>query len=173
MPNGRRARDYRAEEAARNRKARELGFTSRAQMRRALRQGWTPRRKSEKPRSPIVAPHIGEVERPAPTGVTGFRRIKAEAAQWSRRHSRQETSRFDPEWPRERVIAYHNAYVNPETRANRLDNDLASLRLFLVDDMGFYTDDVFDDRYQVSWSRQMFERYGGLRGIVQHNTASE
>lgn len=141
-----RARDYRLEEQRRNARARELGFTSRAQMRRALRTGeWTPQRKSDRPRSPIV----GSAS-PLPASVSNIARLRRESRDWSRKHSRIETSQYNTHWPDETVRAYHAAFVDESTRAWKIENGLESLREFLVDERGYYTDDEFDERYGVS-----------------------
>lgn len=164
MVKPRRSRDYKAEEARRNQTARALGFTSRAQMRRAQRHGYKPTRKGESPRAPIrVTPEakvtpaklrrysakpIQYISGPG-GGVDDVRRLRREAQRWSNTHSRVETSHYDPSWPAKRVRLYHAAFVNPLTRAWKIENGLDSLRDFLVDDMGFYDDVEFDERYGV------------------------
>src|SRR3954451_11006436 len=96
-------RDYRAEEARRNAKAKALGFSSRAQMRRAQRHGYKPTRKGESPRSPIVVKPAAKVtpaklrlfsaRPPKPTTVQGagrltpIARIRRENQAWSNAHS--------------------------------------------------------------------------------------
>ena len=139
-----RARDYRAEEARRNARARALGFSSRAQMRTALAQGWQPQRASNRK---IVAPPEGEITRPVARGLKGMRRIRTESKFWSDRHSRKPTSKYRPDMSDSQAAAYHAAYVDPETNVRRVENDLVSLRFYLVDVMEYYTDTEFDDRY--------------------------
>lgn len=137
----RRQRDYRAEEARRNERARALGFTSRAHMRRALRQGWSPVRATGSARSMIVG---ANEPAPPPLSVEPLRR---ESQEWSDRHSRVPTSRYHPEWDSGTVRTYHRAFINNETKASRIENGFAALRAFLVGDRGYYTDQEFDERY--------------------------
>lgn len=152
----------RAEEARRQQRARELGFTSRAQMRTALKQGWEPiRANPDNPRSKIIGrPSGGGL--PIPKGLKGLAKIRRECAYWSRLHSRKPTSRFDPygDWTPTEIRRYHAAYIADDTRANKIENELDSLRDFLVDTMGYYTDDDFDDRYGVTWTRAMMKQHG-------------
>lgn len=171
MAKAKRSRDYRAEEARRNQRAKALGFTTRAQLRRAQKYGYKPPRKTANPRSPIV-PLLGQPIRPRdlaqftakatrkppakPVGGgalpgTGGRlqRLRRESQAWSNRHSRLDTSRFDPSFPAERVRRYHAAFVDPDTRAWKIENGLDSLRDYLVDEMGFYDDIEFDERYGI------------------------
>ena len=145
MARAKRTRDYRLEEQRRNAKARELGFTSRAQMRRALRQGtWTPVRASSSPRSRIVGSATPPPTRPE---INTLAKLRRESREWSNKHSRVPTSRYNPDMTAAQVRAYHAAYVDDDTRAYRIENGLDSLRAYLVDEMGYYTDDEFDDRY--------------------------
>ena len=127
-------------------------------MRTALRQGWEPQRKGG-PRSQIVAPPAGQTMLPVPRGLRGIARVRRESREWSNAHSRKITSRYTPKFTDEEARRYHAAYVDDESRANKLENGLDSLREFLVDQMGYYTDDDFDDRYGLTLTRQMVERY--------------
>lgn len=140
----RRRRNYQAEEARRNAEARRMGFTSRAQMRTALKQGWTPERGKG---GRIVSPPKGERFRPVAQGIKGIRRIREENARWSRVHSHKPTSKYRPSMTDEQARAYHAAYVDLETRAHKIENDLVSLRYYLVDTMHYYSDESFDERY--------------------------
>lgn len=145
-PSRARSRDYKAEEARRNAKARELGFTSRAHMRRALKQGWKPVRKSAKPRSPIDYVSTKTTAKPAPPSGA-LSRLRRESADWSRKHSRMETSQYDPSFTPTQVRRYHAAYVNPSTKASRIENGFDALRDWLISTMSYYTDEEFLERY--------------------------
>lgn len=162
-----RSRDYRAEEARRNAKAKQLGFSSRAQMRRAQRHGYKPPRKGESGRGPIkptktakVTPAIlrrfsakppppVRIARAAVAVAVPIGRIRRESQAWSNAHSRVPTSLYDPDMAAARARRYHAAFVNPDTRAWKIENGLDALRDYLVDDMGFYDDVEFDERYGV------------------------
>ena len=154
MARAKRTRDYRAEEARRNQLAKSRGFTSRAQQRRALRTGaWVPVRKSDKPRAPIV---YTASPTPPPTltrkpGSSNLARLRRESQEWSSKHSRVDASKYDPRFPPERVRKYHAAFVDDATRAYRIENGLYSLRDYLVDELGYYTDAEFDDRYRITF----------------------
>lgn len=162
-----RSRDYKAEEARRNAKAKALGFSSRAQQRRAQRHGLKLPRKGSSPRgpikyagAPIVTPAVlrrysakplpvtigGGVKLPTTTPIGKIRR---DNQKWSDAHSRVPTSRYDPEFPADTARRYHAAFVDPDTRAWKIENGLDSLRDYLVDDRGFYDDVEFDERYGV------------------------
>lgn len=164
-----RATVYRREEEARNRRAREQhGFTTRAQLRRALRQGYEPVRKTPgNPRSPIVGPPPKGGGGPPPAkGLKGLARLRSESRSWSVTHSRKITSRYYPSFTADETRRYHAAFVDPRTNARRIENELASLRVFLVDTMGFYTDETFDDRYG---TQTLPAGVTMQRGIVQHD----
>lgn len=162
-------RDYRAEEARRNAKAKQLGFTSRAQQRRAQRHGLKLPRTGSSPRSPIkVTPGAPKLVTPAvlrrysarpptpPRVVQAIRqvtvpiaKIRRQSQAWSNAHSRVPTSKYDPDFTAATARRYHAAYVDPDTKAYKIENGLDSLREYLVDDMGFYDDVEFDARYGV------------------------
>jgi hypothetical protein len=48
-----------------------------------------------------------------------------------------------------RARLYHAAFVDPDTKAYKIENGLDSLRDYLVDEMGFYDDVEFDERYGI------------------------
>lgn len=158
MAKPKRSRDYRAEEARRNAKAKQLGFSSRAQMRRAQRHGYqapkvkgrivptpTARVTPAKLRQFSAKPVRATVKAVAPD----LRRLRRESQQWSNAHSRVDTSRYDPKFPASKVRRYHAAFVDPDTRAWKIENGLDALHDYLVDEMGFYDDVEFDERYGV------------------------
>lgn len=144
-----RRRDYKAEEARRNARAKAAGFTSRAQMRKALREKETVVARDR--RGTIVGRAQGPVKPVwAEAGYSTAGMYKAErqaARQWSDRHSHQPTSRWLSSFQPVQAKSYYDAYVNPDTRAAKTVNELYSLREYLVDVMGYYTDDEFDERY--------------------------
>lgn len=167
-----RSRDYKAEEARRNAKAKALGFSSRAQQRRAQRHGLKLPRVGTSARGPIkvtptarVAPAVlrrySAKPPPEPTrlpvqAVQAVKRqlvpiskIRRESQVWSNAHSRVPTSLYDPDMSAARARRYHAAFVDPDTRAWKIENGLDALRDYLVDDMGFYDDVEFDERYGI------------------------
>lgn len=160
-----RSRDYKAEEARRNAKAKQLGFSSRAQLRRAQRYGYQPPRVGKSPRGPIKPTKAAKVtpavlrrysaRPPAPVTISGgtktgsIAKIRRESQDWSNAHSRVPTSKYDPEFTANTARRYHAAFVDPDTKAWKIENGLDSLREYLVDDMGFYDDVEFDERYGI------------------------
>lgn len=172
MATPRRSRDYKAEEARRNAKAKALGFSSRAQQRRAQRHGLKLPRVGTSPRSaikvtgaPIVTPTIlrrYSAKPPPPPSrgpggmvaigkrqLTPIGTIRRQDQQWSNAHSRVPTSKYDPNMSAKRARLYHAAFVDPDTKAYKIENGLDSLRDYLVDEMGFYDDVEFDERYGI------------------------
>jgi hypothetical protein len=144
-----RRRDYRAEEARRNARARELGFSSRAQMRRALREGLpVARGKGGRIEARAQGPALPEWAKGGYSSKESFSRERREAARWSAEHSRRQTSEYTPKLTAYQTHKYHQAYVNPATKASRAENDLFSLQEYLVDTMGYYSEAEFDDRYR-------------------------
>lgn len=143
-----RLRDYKAEERRRNERAKAAGFTSRAQMRGKLRRGEAV---VGRDRAGRIVPAVAQgPTRPewAKAGYSSERMYKAErdaSRLWSKRHSHKPTSKFLPRFTPEQSSAYYDAYVNPDTRAAKIVNELESLRHYLVDVMGFYTQEEFDD----------------------------
>lgn len=162
-----RSRDYKAEEARRNAKAKQLGFSSRAQLRRAQKYGYQPPRVGKSTRGPIKPTKAAKVtpavlrrysaKPPPPVRVvqtaistaTRIDKIRRENQAWSNAHSRVPTSKYDPEFNANTARRYHAAFVDPDTKAYKIENGLDSLREYLVDDMGFYDDVEFDERYGV------------------------
>lgn len=143
-----RRRDYAAEERRRNERARELGFTSRAQMRRALRRReFVPARQGVKIVGKAEGPTFPPFAQAGYASESEYRNARRKAAKWSKAHSRVEMSRYDPAFTGKRFESYYDAFINPSTRANRIENGLDSLRDWLVDEMGFYTPDEFDTKY--------------------------
>jgi len=81
-----------------------------------------------------------------------MRRMRAECQRWSDNHSRKPTSRYDPSLTDKQARAYYDAFINPKTRAWKIENGLDSLRDWLVDEMGYYTDEEVDERYGIDVS---------------------
>lgn len=101
-------RDYAAERARRNARAREAGYTSHDAMTRARRAGRTAAEQSApKPRAPRI--RTNEEAR------DHDRRSK----EWSDQHSQQPASKFNGRWNAERKEAYFQAFV----RWRRIPND--------------------------------------------------
>ena len=146
-------RDRRAEEQRRNERARALGFSSRAQMRRAIARGeFVPARGKGntivgRAQGPALPPYV----KAGFASEEDYRKARRESAKWSKAHSRQNRSEYKPTYEGPRLRAYYDAFVNPDTRANRIENGLASLRHWLVDEMGYITPEEFDTDYKGSW----------------------
>jgi len=101
-----RQRDYRAERERRNALARERGYTSLDAQARA-------RRKGNAASSDRAAPSYT-----LPSGVTSLSDLNNRANAWSRQHSRQPATRFNPRWSVARRIAFYDAFVAKHTGFN-------------------------------------------------------
>lgn len=131
---GNRRRDYRAEEARRNARAREMGYSSRAALRNQRAKGH------------ILAPH-------GPTGLplfkqAGFdseaeyRSAKGRAARWAANHSRVEAT--NPKGLSGAAFGnFYGAFVADFDHGNRMQY----LHDYLVEDIDWVTEDEFDEKY--------------------------
>lgn len=121
-----RQRNYHAEETRRNDIYRALGFTSRAQARGARRKGTLPSA-AEIRRSPAAQAEVNarrqawehRQERLASGGASAIGSGNLGDAdrdflsrQWSDRHSRKESSRWDGNWSRKRKHQYYAGLVD-------------------------------------------------------------
>lgn len=117
-------------------------------MRRALAQeSFVPAREGRK----IVGRAQGPTFAGAPAEgkrIRNEQEIRRASAKWSRAHSRVVQSRYKPEFQGRKLQRYYDAYVNPETRANRIENGLASLYTWLVEEEEYYTPEEFDTQYR-------------------------
>ena len=127
-------RDYRKEEQRRNELARERGFTSRAQLRNRVSKGSAVGRIAKAP----------AYERAGFTSQSEYRTARKVSKAWSVQHSHKESSAYssalrDPA----RFRAYYDAYANP-ARGLGSEDRKRKLHRYLVDVMGFITDEEFD-----------------------------
>lgn len=130
-----RLRDYSAERARRNELARQRGFSSLDALHKAVKAGQYPsareiRRDPEKRREAalISQRRIREANRarPKPPQLPPEAELDKSDAEihqlnreWSRRHSRQSRTEYNPRWGVKRKRAYYNAFV----RDFRVPND--------------------------------------------------
>jgi hypothetical protein len=114
----RRARDYAAEERRRNERARERGFTSRAQARR-----------------------VDVYTRAGFRDEDDYKAARRKARRWGKTHSEKETSRYPAGGSVEQFAKYYHAYVVPRKRVVKLRH----MRRYLVP--RFMTDAEFDELY--------------------------
>ena len=125
-----------------------MGFTSRAQERRALAKGtFVPARRGRTVVGRAAGPVFPAYAQAGFRSEAEYKRARAEAARWSKAHSRKPTSLYKPSYQGRKFRAFYDAYVNPATRANRIENGLASLRYWLVEEMDYYTPEEFDTNY--------------------------
>ena len=71
--------------------------------------------------------------------------VREAAEAWSYDHSLEWQSNFNPEWDDQQVVSYYDAFV--EYHPNH-DEHLDALYDFLVDEMGYYDADEWDDKYE-------------------------
>lgn len=129
-----RSRDYRAERERRNAEARRWGFTSLDQLSKARRRGEFPSR-AELQRDPSagIRAMIARDERDMQAFErerTVTRRERADRAQvsrtranakyhdaesreWSKQHSRQKQTKFNPKWSAAKKEQYYQTFVRP------------------------------------------------------------
>jgi hypothetical protein len=114
----RKARDYAAEERRRNERARERGFTSRAQARR-----------------------VDVYTRAGFRSEDDYKAAIREARRWSKTHTQKDTSRYPAGGSVEQHAAYYKAFVVPRRRLAKLKH----MRRYLVP--RFMSDAEFDELY--------------------------
>lgn len=133
-----RIRDYSAERVRRNAEARRWGFSSLDQMSKARRRGEFPtaaalRRDPSVGIRAMIARDNADMQAfdrtrrktpLSPTSDTARTRANAsahdrESAQWSKDHSQQKSTRFNPRWSAAKKERYYQTFVRPwgETRS--------------------------------------------------------
>lgn len=128
-----RSRDYKAEYAARNARARELGFSSYGQQRRAQeRQEFRTSIGAAFPRW-AQAGFSSEAE---------YRSTREKAREWGSAHSEKATSAYVPGMTAEQLAAYDKAFLQyGQKHRQKMD----ALYHYLVDEMEYYTAEEFEE----------------------------
>lgn len=143
-----RQRDYRAEERRRNERAKALGFSSRAELRRARERGTIPKA-AEIKADPKAAKRFRDLTNAKRAGFGSYkeyREARANAKNWSDKHSQQRASKYRPSMTPEQFRDYNRAIIQPWGRRRTVD-DMSALRGWL----SHYPEiDVHDERYTVS-----------------------
>lgn len=110
-------------------------------MRRALAKGtFVPAREGNRITGRAQGPTVF-------TDESNIRQVRRESKAWSDAHSRSPYSAYSPKYEGRKLRRYYDAFVNPSTRANRIENGLASLYTWLVDEQEYYTAQEFDEKY--------------------------
>lgn len=160
-----RQRDYRAEEARRNARARERGYSSRGQQRRAIERGKIAPLAPKLVRSPrtIAAQREREKRERRETtswykaGFTSerkYRSAKDASIDWSALHAGTHIAEYDPDnapgWTKAAYTkAYYDAFVSgPERyKAVRRSGGSAALYHYFVVVTEYYSPDEYETRY--------------------------
>lgn len=145
----RKQRDYKAEYAAAKKRATAAGYKSQREYKTARKALRTPRNVSPVPRT------VAERSLRAEGGLTQaraeqarIRRLRLESRDWSRKHSKVNTSSYSPSMSDDRVEAYHVAYVAEppgDDRDAREEARLEWLHDYLVPN--FYTEEQWQELY--------------------------
>lgn len=162
-----RRRDYKAEEARRNARARAAGFSSRGQQRRAIERGKVPALAPQRLRNPRTIKAQQERDARAKRESTSwfragftserqYRKAKDQAADWSALHAGTTIAKFDYEANAVSGVtkaAYTKAYVDafvsgPERyKAVRRSGGSPALYRYFVTVTEHYSPDEYETRY--------------------------
>lgn len=161
-----RRRDYKAEEARRNARARARGFSSRGQQRKAIERGKIPPLAPGRIRKPETVKAQQERERRERREKSywfkagfrserAYRKAKSDAADWSALHAGTHIAQYDPDNALEGIgvaeytKAYMDAFVEGPGRykAVRRSGGSPELYRYFVTVTGHYAPDEYESRY--------------------------
>lgn len=144
----RKVRDYKAEYARRKAAAVKRGYTSPRQeykVRRTLNLPRT-RRSPARRAAERYLPDIKDIIAPGELG-----RLRRESAAWSKTHSRNNKSAYDPDMTGEQVRAYHNAFVKKPVGGSRRKNAKAKrarIKAYVMEYTGM-SEEEWSEKYEL------------------------
>lgn len=141
-------RDYKAEYAATKARAQAGGYASEREYRKARRAANTPRGAMPVRRGQLEAIQPGALERGA-AAIREDRRLRRVARAWSDKRSHVPETQYRKTFDEPTVEAYVDVWVNKPKRVGPGAHDLhiQKMREYLVDRMGYMTDEEFRERY--------------------------
>lgn len=140
----RKRRDYKAEYAARKRRAKAAGYRSEREYKRTRKALKTPRNAS-----PVSRPIAEVTGREQLADAAEIRKMRREANAWSKRHSKQPSSAYVKSMSDENVRRYWLATVGASQYAGpgAQRKIVANWKDYLVNGIGLYTASEFDSLY--------------------------
>jgi hypothetical protein len=142
----RRPRDYRREEQRRNELAKARGLRNRYELRKKKDLGEIPKASRVKRTPADIARDAGF------PSYSRYRKARRDAAEWSRRHSLKDVSKYTPTMDATTFRAYYDAFVNKEPGTSfqtltKGQRTTPAIRHFFVDVIRYFTAEEYDERY--------------------------